>query len=91
MYVFRTKGNQFLKLVVSIPLIQQAEGAASLENSCESGIADKKEAKSASTEDRVEEENKEEIKNPPVETLSVEIQTDPITDHELLSSQQQKL
>ncbi|XP_068694929.1 uncharacterized protein [Montipora foliosa] len=71
--------------------IEQAEGAASLENSCESGIADKKEAKSASTEDCVEEENKEEIKNPPVETLSVEIQTDPITDHELLSLQQQTL
>ena len=56
------------------------------------GFSDDKTATKLSTEeDHVMEETKEENRKQSVETVSVEIQTDPITDGELLSLQQQKL
>ena len=56
------------------------------------GFGDDKTATRLSTEeDHVMEETKEENKKQSVESVSVEIQTDPITDGELLSLQQQKM
>lgn len=72
-------------------LVRQVEEGVSLESSCDLGVVDKGEVQSALTEDREKEETQEEIKRPPVETISVEVQTDAITDSELMSLQQQKM
>jgi len=61
-----------------------------LDSAC--GVSyDKKSEQMPAKEDHIVEETKEDRKKQPVETVSVEIQTDPITDLELLSLQQQKM
>ena len=61
-----------------------------MDSACGFG-ADKTATKLSPEEDHVMEETKEESRKQSVETVSVEIQTDPITDGELLSLQQQKM
>ena len=74
-----------------MPLVRQIEEGVSLESSCDLGVVDNGEAQSVLTEDSVKEDTQEEIKRPPVETKSVEVQTDAITNSELMSLQQQKM
>ncbi|XP_015754704.1 PREDICTED: uncharacterized protein LOC107334282 [Acropora digitifera] len=73
------------------PAPSQIEEGVSLESSCDFGVVDNGEAQSVLTEDSVKEDTQEEIKRPPVETKSVEVQTDAITNSELMSLQQQKI
>ena len=80
-----------LKTQFYLPLVRQIEEGVSLESSCDFGVVDNGEAQSALTEDRLKEDTEEEIKRPPVETRSVEVQTDAITNSELMSLQQQKM
>lgn len=72
-------------------LVRQIEEGVSLESSSDFGVVDNGEAQSVLTEDSVKEDTQEEIKRPPVETKSVEVQTDAITNSELMSLQQQKM
>lgn len=74
-----------------MPLVRQIEEGVSLESSCDFGVVDNGETQSVLTEDSVKEDTQEEIKRPPVETKSVEVQTDAITNSELMSLQQQKM
>ena len=60
------------------------------DNGCDSS-ADKTSVQLPAKDVAVMEETKEERKEQPVETVSIEIQTDPITEGELLSLQQQKM
>lgn len=62
-----------------------------MESSCDLGVVYNGEAQSVLTEDSVKEDTQEEIKRLPVETKSVEVQTDAITNSELMSLQQQKM
>lgn len=80
-----------LKTQFYLPLVRQIEEGVSLESSCDFGVVDNGEAQAVLTEDRVKEDTEEEIKRPPVETRSVEVQTDAITNSELMSLQQQKM
>ena len=68
--------------------IQQAEEA----DSNSSGSYDNKSAVlTLAKEEHIVKDEEEETKKESVRTVSVEIQTDPITDGELLSLQQQKM
>ncbi|XP_078381614.1 uncharacterized protein LOC144664361 isoform X2 [Oculina patagonica] len=69
--------------------IESAEEAVSYDSACDSS-SDKISVQLPVKDDDIK-ENKEERKKQSVETVSVEIQTDPITDRELLSLQQQKI
>lgn len=88
---FPGKQHQLLNTILFLPLVRQIEEEVSLESSCDFGVVDNGEAQSALTEDRVKEDTQEEIKRPPLETRSVEVQTDAITNSELMSLQQQKM
>ena len=72
--------------------IQQAEEATLVDNNgCDNGV-DKTSVQLAAKDVDAMEETKEESKQQqPVETVSIDIQTDPITEGELLSLQQQKM
>lgn len=62
-----------------------------MDSVCSFTIDDHRAAESLPKEDNIMEKTKEEIKKPVVETASVEVQTDYITEGELLSLQQQKM
>ena len=71
--------------------IQQAEEAMLFDNNgCDNSV-DKTSVQLAAKDVDAMEETKEEMKQQPVETVSIDIQTDPITEGELLSLQQQKM
>ena len=69
--------------------IQEAEEAVLLDSAC--GGSNDNTAVQTPTKDHVINEKKEETRKEPVRTVSVEIQTDPISELELLSLQQQKM
>ena len=71
--------------------IQQAEEATLFDNNFCDSSADKTSVQLPAKHVDDMEETKEERKKQPVETVSIEIQTDPITEGELLSLQQQKM
>jgi len=71
--------------------IQQAEEATLFDNNVCDSSADKTSVQLPEKHVDDMEETKEERKQQPVETVSIEIQTDPITEGELLSLQQQKM
>ena len=71
--------------------LQQAEEATLFDNNgCDNSV-DKTSVQLAARDSDGMEETKEERKHQPVETVSIDIQTDPITEGELLSLQQQKM
>lgn len=71
--------------------IQQAEEATLFDNNgCDNSV-DKTSVQLAAKDVDAVEETKEDRKQQPVETVSINIQTDPITEGELLSLQQQKM
>lgn len=71
--------------------IEQAEEATLFDNNgCDNSV-DKTSVQLAAKDVDAVEETKEERNQQPVETVSVNIQTDPITEGELLSLQQQKI
>lgn len=69
--------------------IQQAEDVLLYDSACDSSSSQTSIQSPAKDDDM--QKNEEERKQQSVETVSVEVQTDPLTDRELLSLQQQKM